>query len=95
VTAIRIRLWVEGVLLDDQRVVLGVGARDLIGELGAVHADACRGAMAYMVEFVFPDGDHIRWGTDVRGMVTPIPVDDLAAAIARHIDAYPSPHGPA
>jgi hypothetical protein len=87
---VRIRLFIAGTLIDDQRVVLGAGARELIGELGAMHGEqvAAAGAVPYMVEIVFPDGDHVRWGTDERGMVMPIPVDDLAAALARHLDDF-------
>jgi hypothetical protein len=84
---VTIRLYVEGVLVDEQAIVAGVGARALIGELGALHGQAAAAAVdagrPYLVEFVFADGEHVRWGTDELGMVEPVPVEDLAAALDR------------
>jgi hypothetical protein len=82
-----IRLRVDGVLVDEQPVQLGAGARGLIGVLGADHGARCAAADAagqpWSIEIEFADGEHVRWGTDGRGMVDPVPVRDLAAAIER------------
>lgn len=75
-TIVRIRILVEGKTVDDSRVMIGVGARDLIGVLGARHGDlaaaADRSGKAWMVEIVWPDGEHLRWGTDPDPMVLPL-----------------------
>ena len=47
-----------------------------------VSAAASEG-LEWMIEFKFPDGDHVRWGTDAGGMVEPLPVADLEAALSR------------
>jgi hypothetical protein len=90
---VTIRLYIAGELVDEQAIVAGVGARDLIGELGAIHgrqtAAAVEAGRSYLVEFVFADGEHVRWGTDAAGMVEPIPVDDLAAALDRLLGDRP------
>jgi hypothetical protein len=38
-----------------------------------------------MVEMVFPDGEHVRWGSDPGGMVEPIWVEgsELPDTVAR------------
>jgi hypothetical protein len=77
-TVVRVRILVEGKTVDDSRVLIGVGARDLIGVLGSRHGDiaaaAERSGKAWLVEIIFPDGDHLRWGTDPDGMVVPLEV---------------------
>jgi hypothetical protein len=84
----RIRIYVDGRIVDDTDVVLGVGARDLIGVLGARHGaiaqEAEKSGRRWMIEIVWPDGEHLRWGTDPDPMVLPLEVGlaDLAARIA-------------
>jgi hypothetical protein len=75
---IRVRLFIAGELADEVTFPIGVGTRDLSGVLGAHHGQMVRDAsgpgelLPYMIEIRFPDGDHLRWGTDPAGMVWPI-----------------------
>jgi hypothetical protein len=91
-TTVAIRLYIEGHLCDETQAPLGGGdTRALIGQLGLRHAEMVNAAasegLAWLIEFVFPDGDHVRWGTDSSGMVEPMPIDDLAAALERRYGA--------
>jgi hypothetical protein len=83
--AVTVRLYLGGQLVDEQEVHVGAdGASDVLAYLGELHGGFVEAAaVPYMVEFVFPDGQHVRWGTDTDGMVLPIPVDDLAEALRR------------
>jgi hypothetical protein len=84
---VRVRLFIAGAVVDEISFPVGVGTRDLIGELGARHGElvAAHEGAPYLVEFKFPDGDHVRFGTDAEGMVEPFPValEHLTDAIAR------------
>jgi hypothetical protein len=86
-TVVTVRLYLAGTLADETSIRIGAGARDAIGDLGAYHGEMARVAdeqgVPYMIELVFPDGEHVRWGTDASGMVIPFPIGDLAAALAR------------
>jgi hypothetical protein len=89
---IRIRVYVDGRIIDDSVLVWGPsGLRDILGDLGQKHGELCRAAETtgrpYMVEFEFWDGEFVRWGTDPAGMVEPIYMRDglanLLAALER------------
>jgi hypothetical protein len=82
---VTIRLYLDGQLVDDQTVQVDAeGAGDVLAYIGGLHGAFVEEAgVPYMVEFVFPDGEHVRWGTDAGGMVLPIPVDNLAEALRR------------
>lgn len=85
---VTVRLYLAGELVDELTFPIGVGTRDLIGDLGASHAErvAAADGSPWMVELVFPDGDHVRFGTDHAGMVEPMPValDRIIEAIERN-----------
>jgi hypothetical protein len=87
---VRIRIYVAGLVADETTMPLGVGTRDLIGDLATQHAVIARQAdqagKRWLIEFRFPDGDHVRWGNDPDGMVEPIEVvnDRLLDAIMRY-----------
>jgi hypothetical protein len=89
-----VRVLVEGVLVDEVPIVIGVGARGLIGELGGAHGEIAAAAdaagLTYTVEIEFPDGQTIRWGTDPDAMVLPLPVElaDLGPAAHEIIDRW-------
>jgi hypothetical protein len=74
--AVQVRLYVAGVLVDDVPVMVTGHMGPLLGSLGDQHATRCRAAsdagLPWMIELAFPDGDHVRWGTDADGMVQPI-----------------------
>jgi hypothetical protein len=84
---VRVRLYVGGEVVDDATLVIGSRERALdafavLGERHGKHLGAAVEADAtYMVDFEFSDGEHVRWGTDAEGMVEPVPVDDVMAAI--------------
>jgi len=83
------QLWLGGVLADVDSIVLGEHDLDGIEEMASRHADLCIEATArgvtYLIDIGFWDGEHVRWGTDVDGMVVPVEVGlaDLLDAIAR------------
>ena len=81
-TTVRVRLFIAGKLCDEVDLELGAGQYEILGEIGTRHANMVSAAVSegldYMIEFTFPDGDHVRWGTDAGGMVTPLPVEDLS-----------------
>jgi hypothetical protein len=85
---VRIRIFVEGRIIDDSLLILGpAGLRDILGDLGAQHGELCRAAEAtgrpYLVEFEFWDGEFVRWGTDTARIVEPIDMrDGLANLLA-------------
>ena len=89
-TTVRVRLFVEGHLCDEVDLELGGTSDGVLGQLGARHGEMVMAAasegLAWMVEFRFPDGDHVRWGTDANGMVEPVPIDDLRAALERRYE---------
>jgi hypothetical protein len=84
---VHIRLYINGKCIEDVPVKAGAGARALIGDLGAEHGALARAAdesgVPWQIEFAFADGEHVRWGTDENGMVMPVPVEDLEAALLR------------
>lgn len=85
------RLYLAGMLHDESSIELvAEGDLHVIGEIGARHSQMVTAAdsegIGWMVELIFPDGDHVRWGTDADGMVQPIPVDDLVAALNRRYE---------
>lgn len=75
---VKFRLYVAGAMVDEVAVILGAGSRELIGAMGQIHGAIVEQAAArgdpWLIEIVFPDGDHVRWGTDADGMVEPLPV---------------------
>lgn len=77
-STVTIRMLVAGVVVDEVAVPLGVGTRDLIGVLGASHGAIAQQAyergQTWMIEIVWPDGEHLRWGTDPDPMVLPVEV---------------------
>jgi hypothetical protein len=83
----RVRLYIAGEVVDDATLVIGSPERvaDVFAVLGERHgqyaAAAADAGASYMVDFEFADGEHVRWGTDPDGMVEPVPVDDVLAAI--------------
>jgi hypothetical protein len=89
-TTVRVRLFISGKLCDEVNLDLGAGQHEILGEVGLRHANMVTAAasegLEWMTEFLFPDGDHVRWGTDAGGMVQPIPIDDLAAALRRRYE---------
>jgi hypothetical protein len=89
-TTVLVRLFIEGKLCDETSLELGAEMDDLLGEVGRRHGDMASAAasegLAWMIEFVFPDGDHVRWGTDPDGMVLPVPIADLEAALLRRYE---------
>jgi hypothetical protein len=88
----RVRLYIDGRLVDDVTVAAGRNAEDdAIPVIAALHGRRCQAAEAagstYMVEFIFDDGEHVRFGTDVDGMVVPAEVglDRLAKAVVERL----------
>lgn len=75
---VRVRVHVAGELVDDVEFTIGVGTRDLIGDLGARHGAAAQLAelvgKPYLVDIEFWDGEHVRFGTDADGMFWPVSV---------------------
>jgi hypothetical protein len=90
-THVTVRLFIAGKLCDEDDLPIGAGRFDLLEESALRHREMVTAAMSegltWMVEIVFPDGDHVRWGTDENGMVQPIPVDDLEAALSRRYES--------
>lgn len=88
-TIVIMRLYLGGKMADETSVQLGVGAREAIGDVGEYHGEMARCAteegLPWMVEIVFPDGEHVRWGTDSDGMVEPMPVTQLAELLKRYL----------
>jgi hypothetical protein len=84
---VTICLYINGKQIDRVPVKAGAGARALIGDLGAQHGELAQAAdeagVPWLIEFRFSDGEHVRWGTDSDGMVMPMPVEDLEAALLR------------
>jgi hypothetical protein len=80
------RIFIAGQLVD-QTTISGLG--DDIGGLAVRHGELCeaanRAGRKYLVEVEFGDGEHVRWGTDVDGMVIPMEVgiDDLMRALMK------------
>jgi hypothetical protein len=87
VKTVEVRVYVAGRLLERDEMTIGGGDLEVIGALGHRHAHICRTAesegLAWLIEVVFDDGEHVRWGTDAAGMVEPVPVDDIAEALLR------------
>lgn len=73
-----VRVYIAGLLVDDVDFPIGVGSRDLIGDLGARHGAAAQLATAagkpYLIDIEFWDGEHVRFGTDADGIVLPVEV---------------------
>lgn len=80
----KIRLWVDGRVVD-QVTVLGDEEVDQSGSRHGELADAAEDrGLTWMVEIEFPDGEHVRWGTDSRAMVDPVPAEpDMVEQLAR------------
>ena len=83
------RFYIDGKVATSDSVTDPARRREQVGDIAATHgwlADECdeRGRK-WMVEVEFSDGEHVRWGTDVDGMVVPIEVGaaELLDAIAR------------
>jgi hypothetical protein len=74
---VRFRMWVRGELVDDTTIELW-GPGDHLKALANSHAMSSQIAEArgwpYLIEVEFWDGEHVRWGTDTDGMVTPVRV---------------------
>jgi hypothetical protein len=83
------RLFVYGRMVDQRMILADAGALSAVGDIaihqGELAAAAEAAGRPYMVEVEFSDGDHVRWGTDVNGMVIPMAVglDGLMAAMAK------------
>jgi hypothetical protein len=94
---VRIRVLVDGVVVEDNPVRVGGASRALIGELGAQHGEIAARAEAaglpYLIEIEFPDGQRIRWGTDTAPMIRPMPVrmDELLDVAHDLIDRFEDP----
>ena len=71
----RIRVFVRGELVDEVTALMSAEV-DVFAEFGERHGDLCAAAAErgwpWLVEIRFPDGEHVRWGTDPAGMVLPI-----------------------
>ena len=86
----RFRVFVAGALVDEVTALIGAG--DLLDMLGERHGLLCAAADAgdpWMIEVRFPDGEHVRWGTDSDGMVLPIDVTmgQLEEMLAKYGDS--------
>lgn len=88
---VRFRIYVEGELVDEEKLVFTTEASDrdtAVASAAERQMNLAREADAagrpYLVEIIFWDGEHVRWGTDVDGMVVPVEVgvETLAEAIA-------------
>jgi hypothetical protein len=73
------RVFVAGDLEDERRLDLSMDMERMaheIGLIGGMHVAICGMAddegLTYLVEVEFPDGEHVRWGTDPLGMVMPM-----------------------
>lgn len=85
------RVYVGGKLVDEAAIDFAMP--DAAGELavvarwqGDLAADAIRRGLLYLVEVEYPDGDHVRFGTDHAGMVDaygPFPLDRIAEELAK------------
>lgn len=86
---VRFRVWVGGVEADDVTIIMLGPDDSAIAEVASQQADICIQAEAngqrYLVDISFPDGEHVRWGTDFDGMVMPMEValENLANILAR------------
>lgn len=87
---VTVRLYLNGEVADERLFPFGAGRNpgEELAEMAKRHGTLCRDTDTWMIEFVFSDGQHIRWGTDPDGMVMPVPVDDLFEALARSVDEY-------
>lgn len=80
-----VRLYVAGRMVDEATVAND----DELTAAGTRQGEACLEAeqrgQRWMVEMVFPDGEHVRWGSDPGGMVEPIWVEgsELPDTVAR------------
>lgn len=82
------RFYIDGKLAGRDRVGSGRSEVSLIAASHAALADDCETyGRKWMVEVVFSDGEHVRWGTDVDGMVVPVEVGlgELLQAVARRM----------
>lgn len=83
---VTIRLYLDSVLKDEREFPFG--DREGIAQMAEVHATAIAATedgVPFMIEFIFPDGEHVRWGTDAGGMVDPrsLPIWQLRDALTR------------
>jgi hypothetical protein len=89
------RVYVGGALVDSVRITFDDD--DTWGRMvehAARQADLCHAAgvrgVPWMVEVIFWDGEHVRWGTDVDGMVVPVEIGfsellDVIKSTARRV----------
>jgi hypothetical protein len=84
-------IYVDGELVDSEEILSTAKPQELT-DLALRQSEICNRAQArdlkYMVDIVWWDGEHTRWGTDVDGVVVPVEVgvEGLAFAIERHFD---------
>jgi hypothetical protein len=89
------RVYVGGAQVDSVRITFDDDdAWGRMVEHAARQADLCHAAVVrgvpWMVEVVFWDGEHVRWGTDVDGMVVPVEMglSELIDVINRRRSAF-------
>ena len=90
---VRFRIWVDGPnLIEDSMLALDLGddaAFEALAHMAEAHGEICgkadQAGLTYLVDVEFEDGEHVRWGTDVNGMVLPVGVGilELTDAITR------------
>jgi hypothetical protein len=80
---VRFLVYIDGELADEATMeIVPEGPSEALFEflstLAEHHAKVCAAADArgsvYLVDVEFWDGEHVRWGTDVAGMVVPVEV---------------------
>jgi hypothetical protein len=80
-----LRLYIAGRLVDEATVL-----EDGVEEVAARHVEMAEAAekagQRFMVEVVFADGEHVRWGTDPGGMVEPTPTEDVGDSLRRRFE---------
>jgi hypothetical protein len=96
--AVRFDVWVAGELADSETLEFDPRADDgSVLRIAERQSGICTKADAedkkYLVDIEFWDGEHVRWGTDVEGMVIPVAVgvDQLAEAIGKRWEAPARP----
>jgi hypothetical protein len=77
--------YIDGVVAMRDKVT-GLNGIDEISTVHSWLVDQCEAhGRKWMVEIVFADGEHVRWGTDRDGMVWPMQggLEQLAEMLAR------------
>jgi len=73
------RVYVAGEKIDERALDLSADPLAMMRDtsmIGNLQVAICQRAedqgLTYLVEVEFPDGEHVRWGTDPLGMVMPM-----------------------